>query len=236
MSLLLPFADGLKQCWGALRPTKKVMVTSPPTTAAVVMDDKKDVRTGKKKEPDKLPDKPDATVESEEMSKAKMEIKIKIPDELKPYIVDDWEMITRQKKLVVLPARISVEKIVQDYVRAKTANKTPDAVENNHQSAIHEVTTGIKEHFNAMLGAQLLYKFERDQHARLPSEDPNMVPARVYGSVHLLRLFVKPGGMLTYTPLGEKSVQLLLFYINNLMNYLKRNASTLFSIPYIIEL
>ena len=74
------------------------------------------------------------------------------------------------------------------------------------------------------------------EEARLLSEDPNMVPAWVYGTVHLLRLFVKLGGMLTYTRLGEKSVQFLLLYINNLMNYLKRNASTLFSIPYIIEL
>ena len=155
MSFLLPMADGLPQCRGALRPTKKVMVAPSPTTAAMGVEDEKEVRIGKKKEPDK----PDATVK------------------------------------------------------------------NNRQSAIHEVTMEIKEYFNVMLGAQLLYKFEQDQHAVLLSEDPNMVPAWVYGTVHLLRLFVKLGGMLTYTRLGEKSVQFLLFYINNFMNYLKKNAS-----------
>lgn len=188
------------------------------------------VRIGKKKEEIKLSDKPDGTVESEELYKQKLEVEVKIPDELKPYIVDDWCMITRQKKLVVLPARITVEKIIQDYVKAKTANKTPAAIKNNKHAAIQDVTTGIKEYFSVMLGSQLLYKQERDQHAALVSEDPNMNPCSVYGSVHLLRFFVKLGGMLTYTPLGKKSVDLLLIYVHDFLKYIKRNASTLFSI------
>jgi len=188
------------------------------------------VRIGKKKEEMKLSDKPDATVESEELYKEKLEVEIKIPDELKPYIVDDWCMLNKQKKLVVLPARITVEKIIQDYVKAKTTNKTPAAIKNNKHAAIQEVTTGIKEYFNVMLGASLLYKVERDQHANLLAEDPNMNPCKIYGSVHLLRFFVKLGGMLTYTPLGKKSVDLLLYYIHDFLKYIKRNASTLFSI------
>lgn len=100
-----------------------------------------------------------------------------------------------------------------------------------------------------MLGSQLLYKFEREQHAdtlkvhkyltslRFPptnesllQESPDKAMSSVYGCIHLLRLFVKLGAMLTYTPLDEKSVQLLLFYINDFLAYMKRNASTLFMI------
>ena len=44
------------------------------------------------------------------------------------------------------------------------------------------------------------------------------------------RLFTKLGEMLVYTPLSEKSVQLLLFYVHDMLLYMKRNASVIFSL------
>jgi len=172
---------------------------------------------------------PDNTVESQEIFRSKVEIRIKIPDELKSYIVDDWEQVTRNKNLCILPAKLTVEQLLENYTRARTANKSELASKNNRGKAIEEVTAGIREYFNVMLPAQLLFKQERSQFEQMKKDAPSLVPLKVYGAPHLLRLFTKIGETLTYTPLGEKSVSLLLFYLHDILNYMKKNSSIIFS-------
>ena len=100
---------------------------------------------------------PDSSVETEEQFRTKMEIRIKMPEELKSYIVDDWAQVCRRKKLCVLPARTTVEQLLCEYTRAKTANKA-EKLKNNKEKAITEVTAGVREYFNVMLVSQLLYR------------------------------------------------------------------------------
>ena len=172
---------------------------------------------------------PDSTVETEEQYKTKLEIKIRIPDELKSYIVDDWVQVCNKKRLVVLPAKITADGLLTEYTRVKTANKA-EKMKNNKEKAILEVTAGIREYLNVMLPSQLLYKHERQQYEQAIKADPAMVPCKTYGVVHLLRLFTKLGEILIYTPLGEKSINILLFYVNDILMYIKKNASLLFSL------
>ncbi|XP_056269714.1 mortality factor 4-like protein 1 isoform X3 [Pseudoliparis swirei] len=168
----------------------------------------------------------DPTVESEEMFTNRVEVKMKIPEELKPWLVDDWDLITRQKQLFHLPAKKNIETVLEDYANYKKSKGNSD----NKEYAVNEVVSGIREYFNVMLGTQLLYKFERPQYAEILAEHPDMPMSQVYGAPHLLRLFVRIGAMLAYTPLDEKSLALLLNYLQDFLKYLVKNSSTLLSV------
>uniref|UniRef100_A0A8C1MFG5 Mortality factor 4-like protein 1 n=2 Tax=Cyprinus carpio TaxID=7962 RepID=A0A8C1MFG5_CYPCA len=167
----------------------------------------------------------DPTVESEETFINRVEVKVKIPEELKPWLVDDWDLITRQKQLFHLPAKKNVDDVLEDYATYKKSRGNSD----NKEFAVNEVVAGIREYFNVMLGTQLLYKFERPQYAEILANHPDTSMSKIYGAPHLLRLFVRIGAMLAYTPLDEKSLALLLSYLQDFLKYLVKNSSSLFS-------
>uniref|UniRef100_A0A8C9WSN0 Mortality factor 4-like protein 1 n=1 Tax=Sander lucioperca TaxID=283035 RepID=A0A8C9WSN0_SANLU len=167
----------------------------------------------------------DPTVESEETFINRVEVKVKIPEELKPWLVDDWDLITRQKQLFHLPAKKNVDAVLEDYANYKKSRGNSDSKE----FAVNEVVAGIREYFSVMLGTQLLYKFERPQYADILANHPDTSMSQIYGAPHLLRLFVRIGAMLAYTPLDEKSLALLLSYLQDFLKYLVKNSASLFN-------
>ncbi|XP_073818247.1 mortality factor 4-like [Musca autumnalis] len=174
----------------------------------------------------------DPCVESEETFLSKIEVKIKIPDELKQCLADDWDAITRQHKLLDIPAKITVQDIVDQYISFKKSAKSTNA---GKELAITDVLNGVVEYFNVMLGSQLLYKFERPQYAEILQQYPDIPLSKLYGSFHLLRLFVKLGSMLGYSDLDEKSMQLLLVHLHDFLKYLVKNSATFFSMSSFVN-
>ncbi|BES87735.1 Mortality factor 4-like protein [Nesidiocoris tenuis] len=159
--------------------------------------------------------------EKEEHFLSKVEIKIKMPDELKPRLLDDWENIVVKKKWVKTPSAITAQEILDAYLKQKVPFKslTP-----NKESARKSVVLGIKDYFNAMLGPQLLYNQERPQYNEVVEKHPREPMSSLYGGIHLLRLFVRLGRALAYTRLDEKTVQLVLTVIHDFLKFLHRRA------------
>lgn len=172
-------------------------------------------------------------METEEQLLCRVEIKIKIPDELKPWLVDDWDAINRQHKLLDIPAKTTVKDIIDAYIQSKKASKSTTQ---NKEVAISDVTSGLISYFDVMLGSQLLYKSERPQYAEILQTHQNIPMSSIYGSFHLLRLFVRLGSMLAFTSLDEKSVQLLMVNLTDFLKYLVKNNSTLFTMQQFVNI
>lgn len=174
----------------------------------------------------------DPSIETEDTFLTKTEVKIKIPEELKPWLVDDWDAINRQHKLLEIPSKKTVKDIIDSYIQMKKSNKSNNQ---GKEAAVIDVMYGLVSYFNVMLGSQLLYKSERPQYADILREYPDTEMSQLYGSFHLLRLFVRLGSVLAYTALGEKDINSLLQHVQDFLKYLVKNISIYFSMQHFVN-
>ena len=54
----------------------------------------------------------------------RVEVKVKIPEELKLRLFDDWDLITWQKQLFFLLANKNVDSILEDYANYRNLKET----------------------------------------------------------------------------------------------------------------
>lgn len=168
--------------------------------------------------------------ESEPSYVQKIEVKIVVPQDLKRFLLDDCDFVTRQKQLVPLPKEpnMTVKGVTDSYFKFREEN-TDDA---KLVGSYSEVCSGINEYFNVMLGSHLLYKFERTQYSDLLKEHPGKPLCEIYGCEHFLRLFVKLSTFLSYSCLDETSMEFIVNHLHDFLDYLTKHADDLFVAEY----
>ncbi|KAH7847972.1 hypothetical protein Vadar_032231 [Vaccinium darrowii] len=193
--------------------------TKPKASSEVKVDKedtKNNVAKGKKR-------KTDSGIEKDSASVKKL-IKIQIPSTLKKQLVDDWEFITQQDKLVKLPRSPNVDSILTKYLeyRSKKDGTVTDSV--------GEILNGLRCYFDKALAVILLYKKERQQYHDAVAD--NVSPSTVYGAEHLLRLFVKLPELLAYVNIEEETLLRLQQKLLDFLKFLQKNQATFFLFTY----
>ena len=167
------------------------------------------------------------------------EIKIVIPDALKTQLVEDWENITKNHKvclliqLVMLPRTVSVDTVLQrfnDYV--KEGNKKRGVREARSDDSMNEVLQGIRTYFDRALGNILLYRFERQQYVDIKKAHPDKAVSEIYGSEHLLRLFVQMPSLIAHTNMDQDAINILKDHFTQFLGFLVKFQKEFFLDDY----
>ena len=134
----------------------------------------------------------DPKAEQEENFNQRPAIHIPVPDNLKSYLVDDWEYVTKNLSLLPLPAEHSANEAIDIYYEEEKKKRRIGSAE---YDILQEVHAGMKEYFEKTLGKILLYRFERQQYlearqhmAANKGEWKDKAIGDIYGAEHLARL------------------------------------------------
>ncbi|VDM00383.1 unnamed protein product [Schistocephalus solidus] len=138
----------------------------------------------------------DITGETEEGFLSRPRIQVNFPENLRAWLVDDWDLITKQSRLFDLPARKTVASILDEYLEQPENSKALESKEVPPNPVLsaelrREFVAGLRVNFNFILGSQLLYKFERLQYADILKGHAGKEMVDIYGPMHLLRLLSK---------------------------------------------
>ncbi|KAJ2782257.1 Esa1p-associated factor [Coemansia javaensis] len=161
------------------------------------------------------------------------DIKIPIPNALKAQLVDDWERVTKDKLLVPLPRTPTVAAMLEQYQEhRRSAKDKRRASRRDDDEIVDEIVDGLKVYFDKALGNILLYRFERYQYKQIRERHPDLAPSAIYGSEHLLRLFVQLPALIAHTNMDDEAVALLKEHLGDILKYMHRFAKSLFADEY----
>ncbi|KAG2499450.1 hypothetical protein HYH03_002397 [Edaphochlamys debaryana] len=150
-----------------------------------------------------------------------LQLELDISPTLKKALLDDYDAIVTDAKLCPLPRTPCVAEVLRRYCEHASEVGGSSAVE-------AEVATGLRHYFDKSLCAVLLYRSERPQAMAVLSD--GRLPSSVYGTEHLLRLFVKLPELLAAAGAGAMSEEALLqtaTAVQDLMNWVAEHLDSL---------
>ncbi|KAF2214604.1 hypothetical protein CERZMDRAFT_110225 [Cercospora zeae-maydis SCOH1-5] len=175
-------------------------------------------------------------IDKEEEFVRRPAVRLFIPDVLKSILVDDWEKVTKEQKLVQIPASTSITRFLDDYQQSESVHRRAGSAD---ADILEEVIAGMKEYFNKCLGRILLYRFERPQfyemHRKLEAGTGDYVGKTfcdVYGCEHLLRLFVSMPDLIVHTNMDAQSVSRLREELAKMTQWLSKRVDVYLSAEY----
>lgn len=154
-------------------------------------------------------------------SRSSYDIMIPLRPQLKSLLVDDWEFMTKDHKLVDLEKCTPVAKILDSFYAYKTTVAKDEALD-----ITREAIDGLRIYFDKSLTLTLLYRFERLQYSDLLEADPNVRASDVYGLEHLLRLLAVLPAQISTTTMDAVSVNVMMAEMKGLLEYLDDNLDT----------
>ncbi|KAL1520221.1 hypothetical protein AB1Y20_023691 [Prymnesium parvum] len=150
---------------------------------------------------------------------------LRLPHSMKLKLLEDWERITRERKLVPLPRSPSISDFLEEFLQTK-------AKRSSHERLYGEVVDGVQSYFNQTLGALLLYKYERKQHSDITKEHMSKPLVEIYGVEHLLRLYVKLPELLNQCSLQKEHMTVLVSKLVELLKFMQANKAKYFVNEY----
>ena len=146
---------------------------------------------------------------------------------LKKLLVEDWEHVVQDKKIIRLPRDCSVQVVLDQFIESKRKSRTTNGL-----AVYQEIASGIKEYFNRCLPKLLLYRLERVQYDAMSAiHVDGAAPSSIYGTEHLLRLFIKLPELLGRLHLRPEATEPLQIRLNEVLSFLAARK-TLFNAEY----
>ncbi|KAI8895206.1 MRG-domain-containing protein [Globomyces pollinis-pini] len=172
----------------------------------------------------------DSILEKENEFLKKPEIKLSIPESLKAQLVEDWEAITKNKKLIALPATHTISEILTQF--QKHQQQKMMVLNKKMDDSIEEIIQGLKLYFEKAIGNILLYRFERQQYVDLCRKFNDKPLCDIYGVEHLLRLFVQLPTLIAHTNMDQEAINILKDHLCSILDFFLEQQDELFTTQY----